>query len=414
MKSGLAAGASLLMEAARDWSELDVNLALLAVPDEENNSCGMLSAAAYLARLQKEEGFRYLACVGLEPTFATGEEAVPSIYLGSVGKINPFFFCAGKETHVGEYYEGFGAAQILSQINLMLDGSAEYADSSDGRAYPPFGCMRQSDLRREYSATIMTRGFAFYSYLTARKLPGQILGEMRTIAEKALRLAIERHRRNAEAFSRRNASPPSSRTWKATVLAFEELAGRAEETLCGNFGPLLENTLQSVPRGADERAKAIAVVEALVDACAIHGPLVVIGFLPPWYPHRANRGISNGEKMLKRVASDTVKEAQKRFGKGLEIRPFFEGVSDLSYCGFQGEPSEMELFARNMPGWKTLYSLPTDALASLDIPVLNLGPLGKDAHKNTERIHLPYAIGVFPELLRFAVRRIAEEDRGEE
>ena len=88
MKSGLAAGIALLMEAARDRTNLDANLVLLAVPDEENNSSGMLSAATYLERAQKEEGLRYLACVELEPTFAAGEEALPSIYLGSIGKIN--------------------------------------------------------------------------------------------------------------------------------------------------------------------------------------------------------------------------------------------------------------------------------------------------------------------------------------
>jgi len=110
MKSGLAAGIELLAEAASDPGSLGANLLALAVPDEENNSAGMLAASAQLARRQKEEGLRYRACIELEPTFAGGEWALPSIYLGSIGKINTFFFCAGKETHVGEYYEGFGAA----------------------------------------------------------------------------------------------------------------------------------------------------------------------------------------------------------------------------------------------------------------------------------------------------------------
>ena len=135
MKSGVAAGLHLLMEVSRDPVSLKTNLAALIVPDEENNSAGMLSASSYLARFQEEEGLRYLACVELEPTFATGDEAKPSIYLGSIGKINPFFFCAGKETHVGEYYEGFCAAPIISHINLMLDGNPEYADSLFGKAY---------------------------------------------------------------------------------------------------------------------------------------------------------------------------------------------------------------------------------------------------------------------------------------
>ncbi len=55
MKSGLAAGVDLLMEEARNPQGLEANLLLLAVPDEENNSAGMLAASAELARIQKEE-----------------------------------------------------------------------------------------------------------------------------------------------------------------------------------------------------------------------------------------------------------------------------------------------------------------------------------------------------------------------
>ncbi len=409
MKSGLAAGVDLLMEEARNPQGLDANLLLLAVPDEENNSAGMLAASAELARIQREDGLRYLACIELEPTFATGETALPSIYLGSIGKINTFFFCSGKETHVGEYYEGFGAAPVISRINLELEGNPEYADSLGGRAYPPFGCMRQTDLRREYSATIMTRAFSFYSYLTATKLPGRILAEMRAVAEKALREAIEAHERNAGTFARKNGAERPSRKWSSMALSYEEVRRMAEAKLSAGFPGFVEEVLSRTPSGADERTKAVALVEGMVEACALAGPLVVFGFLPPWYPHRANLGLSEGERRMERAARETVREARERFGLTVETRPFFEGVSDLSYCGFQGEALEMATFAGNMPGWKRLYGLPTEALAELDIPILNFGPLGKDAHKNTERLHLPYFVEVFPKLLRFLVRSVAEK-----
>jgi len=149
----------------------------------------------------------------------------------------------------------------------------------------------------------------------------------------------------------------------------------------------------------------------MVELCGLAGPLVVVGFLPPWYPHRSSLGDSEGERIAAWAARETVREAEIRFGETLQLRPFFEGVSDLSYCGFQGPPSEMDVFARNMPGWGKLYSLPTDALAELDIPVLNLGPLGRDAHKNTERIHLRYTLEVFPHLLAFLVKKIIEKSR---
>lgn len=39
----------------------------------------------------------------------------------------------------------------------------------------------------------------------------------------------------------------------------------------------------------------------------------------------------------------------------------------------------------------------------LDIPVLNLGPSGKDPHRPTERLCLSYSLDIFPILLREAV-----------
>ncbi len=408
MKSGIAAGMDLLMEAAGNPGKYDANVAVLFVPDEENNSGGMLSGSSCLARSQREEGLRYLACIDLEPTFATGDDAKPTIYLGSIGKINPFFFCAGKETHVGEYYEGFCAAPVISRINLMLDGNPEYADSLFGKSYPPFGCMRQMDLRREYSATIMTKAFAFYSYLTSTKLPGQILSEMRGIAMEALEASIERYRENTSSFAAMGGSTSKPRDWEPTVVSFEELSDMAEKALGDGYARFVDETIGSAPEGSDERVRAALLVESMVELCGIPGPMAVIGFLPPWYPHRSNQGETRGDKVVADAASAAAGEMERRFGLPLDIRPFFEGVSDLSYCGFQGDSSEMETFARNMPGWGRPYRIPTEALAELDIPILNLGTVGKDAHKNTERIHLPFMLEVFPNILRFVVERIIE------
>ncbi|MDK2846319.1 MAG: hypothetical protein PWR18_921, partial [Synergistales bacterium] len=79
------------------------------------------------------------------------------------------------------------------------------------------------------------------------------------------------------------------------------------------------------------------------------------------------------------------------------------------YCGFEGGAEEIQTVGENLPGWGKLYRFPEKDLLKLDIPVLNLGPFGKDAHKNTERIHLPYSLEVYPRLLKEAVRLVAGE-----
>ena len=411
MKSGVAVGMDLFMEAAGDPGKYGANVAVLFVPDEEINSLGMLSASSYLARFQKEEGLNYLACVDLEPTFALGEEGGPTIYLGTLGKINCVFFCAGKEAHAGEYYEGFSPAPILSRINLALEGNPAFADSFQGRIFPPFGCQRQTDLREEYSVTIMTKGFAFYNYLTSTRQPEEVLSDLKSVALEALEGSIEQYRKNAGEFMARGGALSGLREWEPTVLSFAELVRLAREILGEEYESFVAATLGVAPPKMDERDLAARLVDAMVDRCRPSAPVVVVGFLPPWYPHRVSLGAGPGERVVEEAALQAVKEMKSRFGLDLEIRPFFEGISDLSYCGFQGDRRQMEVLADNMPGWGRLYRFPLDALAELDIPILNLGAVGKDAHKCTERVHLPYMLEVYPEILRFVVGEIIEGHR---
>ena len=409
MKGGLAAGLVLLKHLSRA-RDVEANVALFAVPDEENNSLGMLSASTYLAQQagpQPSEGAAYVACVDLEPTFPGGPEAEPTIYLGTVGKINAFFYCRGSETHLGEYYEGFSASRVLSRINLILEGNPRYSDRIAGRIFVPYVAVRQTDLRDEYSSTPMTKGFSFYGHLTVAQMPSDVLSDMSEVAREALRQSIADHEKNTAAFVQ-GGGKPAHRVWRPTVLTYEEAVRRARERLGeAAFHTLLERTYGEAA-GSDERAAAMRIVEAVSCACDFPRPFVVVGFLPPWYPHRLNRGRTAGERAMQAAAERLSETAASRFGRRVRISPVFEGVSDLSYCGFQGEPGEIRAFAENMPGWPATYSLPVEAQTTLDIPILNFGPVGKDAHKNTERIHLPYALEVYPHLLRALVETLAD------
>ncbi len=44
-----------------------------------------------------------------------------------------------------------------------------------------------------------------------------------------------------------------------------------------------------------------------------------------------------------------------------------------------------------MPGFGTKYSLPLEEMQKLNLPVVNIGPFGKDAHKFTERLEKDYS-----------------------
>lgn len=405
MKSGVAVEATLIAEAAADPSRLPCNVALLAVPDEETNSLGMTGSLPYLIRLQKE-GMRFLACIDAEPTIATGEREQARIYLGSIGKINPFFLCLGRRAHIGEYYDGLSGALIGSHLNTLLDGNADLADRLDGVIYPGYASIWQRDLRPDYGATLADRQALLYSRLTVDSLPSKLMRELQEVALEAQRRALDQVKASAEVFSRHRPRPVTPDLGSPRVMTYEELKGRVRQAGI-DVEAVVNAVVSRLPDEADPRLIALESASALLDASGEKGPLVVVGFLFPYYPHRINGGSSEGDRRMLAVAEAVAEAARKRFGRELALRPVFEGVSDLSYCGFDGGKAELDLLAINVPGWGRLYELPTDTLTSLDIPILNLGPLGKDAHKSTERVYLPYLLEELPCLFETALSEAA-------
>ncbi|MDD3768321.1 MAG: hypothetical protein PHO50_05860, partial [Aminobacterium colombiense] len=152
--------------------------------------------------------------------------------------------------------------------------------------------------------------------------------------------------------------------------------------------------------------RGIEAVRLLLRESNRRGPLIITGFLPPWYPPRCNRDASRGDRVIRMVAQEIVEESADLTEEPLEIKEVFEGIMDLSYMGFQGEEHDMEAVAANMPLWGADYHFPAEDLLSLDVPVMNLGPIGKDVHQYTERINLSYALHVLPPLFVKAIERI--------
>ena len=64
-------------------------------------------------------------------------------------------------------------------------------------------------------------------------------------------------------------------------------------------------------------------------------------------------------------------------------------------------PAVIERFELNTPGYGEgkIYSLPLADMQVLDLPVVDIGTVGKDAHKYTERIETRFTFEYTPELV---------------
>lgn len=406
MKFGLAMGMALLAEASENPGAFGVNLMLVAVPDEENNSAGMRAAVGALARVQ-EEGLDLLGCIMVEPSdpgYTGGNGRV--ISFGTVGKIMPFVLVMGKEAHGSEYYDGINANLAMAHLNLLLEGNPDLADVGGEENYPPMVCLKQKDLREAYSITLPERAVAYYSLITIQHTPESLLERVDAAAAEALRRTAEHLDRSKAVFAERAKLPAWPPTPTGRVIRFGDLLRKARAAYAGDLDSALDAFFSGLPGSMDEREKAIALVNEVLTISGEKGPLAVTGFMPPFYPHRTNFRASEKEKAFAAVGEAIVEEARTRFGEILHKNEHFGGISDLSYLGFQGNPAELDALCENLPGWGTLYDLPVEDLLKLDIPALNIGPSGKDAHKMTERIELGYSLKVAPELLRSAIRML--------
>lgn len=406
MKSGLALEMCLLGEIARQ-GDFPANVLFLAVPDEENTSAGMRGAVPWLVKLQEEWGVEYSAVLNGEPS--VGGRGIPAgaAYIGTIGKIMPFFLCVGKETHVGDYYDGVSSSLLTANLSLALEGAASTSESRGGVNFPPQACLRFRDLVKNYSVTVPERAVAYYNLLTVEKTPSKVLEEMKAAAKDALVRTLEHLKEQNDIVCARGGGTPSVRPFSPRVMTFEELVAKAREKR-NNLDGAVKTFLRMLPSSLDERDRCVETASFLLDLSGEKGPLVVVGFLPPYYPPRLNLRRTEGELALLR-AVDRLKVYGKESGVSISVVEVFQGIMDLSYFGFQGNPSDLDALGQNMPLWGEEYHFPLDDLKKLDVPVVNFGPIGKDDHKNAERIHLPYFLHTLPPLFRKFAEYLAEE-----
>ncbi|MCY1712958.1 M20/M25/M40 family metallo-hydrolase [Caproiciproducens galactitolivorans] len=382
MKSGLAAQWAILKYYAMHLEKLKVNLLWIPVIDEENNANGIHQAVEYFCSLRNEK-YELLCCIDSEPTITPESKDCGRIYLGTIGMVTPFALAVGKESHVGEYFEGISAALMAFHLGIAMENNPEFTEIYKGKKYPPICCLRTMDFRKSYSVTVPNRFAMYFNYLFVRKRPGDILNLVSLFASSSAEKALEQAGKGKR---------------KVKILTFEELCTEYEQKTGRSHEESLQEYIRRCLRDMDIQDCCMSFVNELCDEIQLEGPAFVIGFLPPYCPSRVNLRISEKERKVESIAEKLI---DTRKNKGLDIRlsEVYEGISDLSELGFQGDGRDIHLLQKNLVGLNVGTPYPLEKMQQLDIPVINIGPVGKDAHKMGERLYLPYFKDVLPGLL---------------
>lgn len=397
MKCGVATLMVIMEEITKNIDELEGNIVFAAVCDEEGNSGGMLSVVPELVKLRESEGYDYLAVIDTDysaPRYVGDETRY--VYIGTVGKLMPSFFIVGKETHVGEPYKGLDPNQISAELVNEFNLNMEYCDVAEGEVSLPPITLRQQDLKTEYSVQIAKTSYLYFNYATHTSTPDEVMNKMLNGAKKAFDKVLENLNRQYEIYCQMSNYPYEPLPWQSRVISYNELlekvrAERGEE-LDGRINALSDSLMKNPD--VDGRIFALKLVEEVHKMWSDKDPIIVVYFSPPYYPHIYVEGKEDRERNLIDAVDKAIEAAGNKFD--IKRKKFYPYISDLSYAAAPKEDKAVELLKGNMPGFGVKYDLPLKEMQELNLPVVNIGPFGKDAHKFTERLEKDYSFNVAP------------------
>lgn len=412
MKGGGAIQLCLLKRYAQDPA-FTGNILQIIVPDEENLSAGMRTAATLIRELQEKYSLDLQLMINSEP-HRRKDPAQGHLYTGSVGKCMPFVYLRGRLAHSGSPFLGFNPARLLGEILRLTELNPYFSDCCEGEISPPPTWLYARDQKENYDVSIPLNAYGYFSVLSLDRQPQQILSLLRTCCREAFELVIEQMQGRWENFCLLGQQESAPLPWTPRILDCQELYELAEqkggERFLREYADLRTKLRKEMREGRLSLAQAnFKLVEMLDDFSENEDPAVIYGLLPPYYPAVSNFSFPSLPEKIRRLPDELSRFSKENFGKGCTSAHFFMGISDLSYSSLS-DPEEIEsAISRCMPMFGDFYTLPFADIRAISMPCINIGPWGKDLHKLTERVYLPDLLEQTPRLIDKAVGILLRE-----
>ncbi|KUO49083.1 MAG: hypothetical protein APF76_10690 [Desulfitibacter sp. BRH_c19] len=387
MKSGAAIQLVLSAHFSEE-KDFSGNILLLSVPDEETLSRGMLSAIPLMTSLREKYQLEYILTINSEPYFNhTKGKAI--FYEGSVGKIMPVLYVKGVKSHIGEPFNGFNPSLVLADLQRKTELNVQLCDVHDHEATPPPVWVNLKDRKKAYDASIPEAATGYFNWLTFTRSPKKIMDTLVSLSKRTSRDTLIHFQDAYENYCNLIGEEPEEISFTPKVYTFEMIYNLAmdnnkvlfEEAYSAFQEEMVEILHENIINLPEATTR---LIEFIIEWINLEGPSIIVALSGPYYPHINNEFIDQKipfsfEKTINRIAWEKYKLTYESQG-------FFMGISDLSYASWAGKEEDIKSIKVNSPGWDVIYHIPFKELSSLKMPVINIGPWGKDLHKVTERV----------------------------
>ncbi|WP_455719442.1 M20/M25/M40 family metallo-hydrolase [Agathobacter sp.] len=401
MKSGDAVFLGILKEMSEHPEKMSGNIVVSFNPVEENLHTGILEATEILIELRQRYKLDYVMAINNDyicPLYPG--DKVKTIYTGVVGKLLPCFYIQGKETHVGQCFEGLDASMMAAELLRNIHLNHEFSDSYNGEySYPP-SVLKIKDLKPWYNVQTAKDALIYFNYFVHNSSIEDITQKLKNAAEKTFETVINRLYEEADWFGKASHQTICKYEYIKRVYTYEELYNIAEKTKDFKGEKLTEIIKSEIDEKIDSREVPIAAIRYLLEMANITSPAIVLYYAAPYCPHNT---LQEKDASLLHDIEQIAQEMTNETGEEYRMMKFFPSLSDSSYLRIDDDDKSIKRLIDNFPGMDILYNIPIDNIRALDIPAVNYGCYGKDAHKWTERVNIPYTFEVLPKLIKKTV-----------
>lgn len=399
MKSGIAVHLANVLYLSEHRDQWDGEIIFMVNPVEENQHTGVITAVDELLRLRREEQLDYIVAINTDyiTSLFPGDER-KYIYTGAVGKLLPCFYVYGRETHVGRTLDGLDPTLVTSELNRLINNNMELIEQVEGELMTPPSVLYHRDTKDFYNVQTAVTSHIYFNLMVLEASPEVVVEKLKRIAMDAAKTTEAYYQKQYQSYSIRNHFPSEMPNWEMVVYTFEEYCEKLKKQGVDVEG--ISEKIALAHKEEDPREVCFQIVDSLRKQDATGAPCIILFFAPPYCPHNFLIGEREREKRVLDVLDGMVEKWEAISTEQFSIKRFFPYLSDSSYLSLHDTEEEIDSLIHNFPEWKSIYPVPVDRIRELNVPAINIGVYGMDAHRWTERVYKPYSFETLPHLIR--------------
>lgn len=404
MKAGIAISLHTLF----NNKDEDVNILFLGVHDEENLSSGMRQSVNLLVQLKEKYNLDYSLMVLTEPHVGEKNDRF-KVSTGTVGKIIPAIVVKGQISHGSEVMSGLNSSYIMSKIIKNIELNYNLCSKDLNVATQPPTVLYNRDLKELYDVSVPEYSASYFNYQFLKDTnTSEILQKIISICNRSVKEVLKKYDTTFDYMYKNDLIKlEKKREFNPIIITYkelEEIASENNENYIALKKAFQKNILQLINSGKINIQEAgIRTIKKIIELSKLSGIVVVVGFIPPYYPAVKNHG--NLDDYLNCLDEVLLEKYKLK----LSIEPYFMGICDISYTACTDIKNEKEIMS-NMVVQSSTYNIDFKQIQKLNIPSIVLGPLGKDYHTMYERVYIKDVVDTVPNLINSLISHMNNEE----